>query len=77
MKDKKTRWYLLWFVGCGIWALTFLKNFLDGGSPHWLLTVQFLNIILYFCAGVLNAKRYRRRLREKNDAPPSRYNQQQ
>lgn len=61
MEKKEFRWYFLWFIGAGMWTVTFLMNLLYGGMPDWNIVLQFLNIIVCLAAGIVNRDRYRKR----------------
>lgn len=62
MKNKRKRWYLLWFVGSLIWMINFLtvseKTDLIWGG----VSMQLLAAILSFAAGIVGHIRY-----EKHD----------
>lgn len=61
MKRNKTRWYILWFLGSGIWLIIFCVNLSSDHFDNWIITLQFLNIVLYFAAGIVNRNRYKKR----------------
>ncbi len=65
---EENRWYLLWFVTAAMWTVTFCANAFSGHSLDWVMTLQFLNIFVSIAAGIVNAKRYRKKLEEKDNA---------
>ena len=67
MKTKEPRFYRLWFVTSGMWCITFLGNLSAGREPTWLLVVQFLNILVSLGAGVVNARRYKKRQEQETN----------
>ena len=60
----ENRWYLLWFVTAAMWTVTFCANAFSGYSLDWVMTLQFLIIFVSIEAGIVNAKRYRKKLKE-------------
>ena len=67
MKKKEPRYYLLWFVTAGMWTITFLSNLSSRSVVSvegWVLVIQFLNIWVSLAAGVVNARRYRKKQQE-------------
>jgi hypothetical protein len=61
--EKEPRWYLLWYATAAMWCITFLGNLLGGSGPYlgWIMVVQFLNIWVNLGAGIVNARRYRKK----------------
>lgn len=68
MKKKEPRGYILWFFTAGMWLITFVLNLLRKGTEDWIIVVQFLNVILSFAAGIVNAHRYKRKHRDENES---------
>lgn len=61
MKNKRKRWYLLWFVGSLIWMINFFDSFGKDGLDLGV-SMQLLAAILSFTAGIVGHIRY-----EKHD----------
>ena len=61
MKNKRKRWYLLWFVGSLIWMINFFDSFGKYGLDLGV-SMQLLAAILSFAAGIVGYIRY-----EKHD----------
>lgn len=63
MEKKEPRWYRLWYFTAAMWLITFCGNFSRREELGWIIVVQFLNIIVSFGAGVVNARRYKEKHR--------------
>ena len=61
MKEKETRWYILWFFASGMWLGTFYMTISSKNTFDWIVVLQFFNIIISFFAGIINARRYKQR----------------
>lgn len=61
MKNKRKRWYLLWFVGSLIWMINFFDSFGKDGLDLGV-SMQLLAAILSFAVGIVGHIRY-----EKHD----------
>jgi len=59
MKNKRKRWYLLWFVGSLIWMTNFFESFGKDGLDFWV-SMQLLTAILFFAAGIVGHIRYKK-----------------
>lgn len=57
MKNKRKRWYLLWFVGAVIWLTNFFDSFGKDGLD-FVASMQLLAAILFFAAGIVGHIRY-------------------
>lgn len=49
-----------------MWLITFGGNLSHKKELDWVIVVQFLNIIVSFGAGVVNARRYKKKHRDDN-----------
>ena len=67
MKKKEPRWYILWFYTAGTWLITFCWNIFHNAASDFIIIVQFLNIILSLAAGIVNARRYKRKYCDEID----------
>lgn len=65
MKRKEPRWYRLWYYTAAMWLITFCGN-LSRKEELWILVIQFLNIFVSFGAGVVNARRYKKKHGNEN-----------
>jgi len=59
MKNKRKRWYLLWFVGSLIWMINFFDSFGKDGLDLGV-SMQLLAAILSFAAGIVGHIRYKK-----------------
>lgn len=59
MKNKRKRWYLLWFVGSLIWMIIFFDSFGKDGLDLGV-SMQLLAAILSFAAGIVGHIRYKK-----------------
>jgi len=65
MKKKEPRWYRLWYYTAAMWLITFCGNLPRREELGWVIVVQFLNIIVSLGAGVVNARRYKKKHRDE------------
>lgn len=66
MEKKEPRWYLLWFYTAAMWLIVFCYNFFDSTTRDFFTLLQFLNIWVSLGAGIVNARRYRKKQQEQN-----------
>ena len=64
MKNKRKRWYLLWFVGSLIWMTNFFDSFGKDGLDFWV-SMQLLTAILFFAAGIVGYISYEKHDRDQ------------
>lgn len=64
MKKKEPRWYIVWFFISGLWLITFCMNISANHKIDWVSILQFVNIFLAFAAGIINGRRYKKKLHE-------------
>jgi len=64
MKNKRKRWYLLWFVGSLIWMTNFLTVSENTDLIFWV-SMQLLTAILFFAAGIVGYISYEKHDRDQ------------
>ena len=64
MKNKRKRWYLLWFVGSLIWMTNFLTVSENTDLIFWV-SMQLLTAILFFAAGIVGDISYEKHDRDQ------------
>lgn len=64
MKNKRKRWYLLWFVGSLIWMTNFFDSFGKDGLDFGV-SMQLLTAILFFVAGIVRYISYEKHDRDQ------------
>ena len=61
MNKENPRWYILWFYTAATWLIVFGWNLYHNAATDFILIIQFLNIWVSLAAGIVNARRYKKK----------------